>query len=690
LQRWGIVQNHEVGESIMSNIITVTSNADSGSGSLRNAIATAQAGDTIQFASSLANQTITLTSGQIDIPKSLTIDGTGAAGLTISGNDASRIFDVKATGTDFTVRDLILADAFLPNDLGGAIHTTEEVTLTVENCQFNNNVSRGGGAIFVRDRSTLTVTNSKFDSNDGATYGDLEISGGAIGTLAKCNITLNGNEFTNNKGINGGAVYSIFSNLTVDNSTFLNNDSTPGGPLGSPDSSIAGYTRGHGGAIFIDGASFPNDPRFYVNWQNGDPVGGNIIIRNSWIEGNRAAGQGGGMFLFGYPQDKVTIEGSTIINNEVIKDNKGDALGGGVLAGPTELTIADTTFANNQSQQEGGGLWFTGESPVNITNSTFSGNKAQDNDNTGVGGAIASRHWASTTDVVNTTFVDNYAGSQGGAIFQGNKPISVENSIFDNNTVGNPSNTQQQTNVELIDGGGNLQWSPNNPNEAKVTENITIANPLLGPLQNNGGSTLTHALLASSPAINAGNSTDAPTTDQRGIVRDSRPDIGAYEFDAKVVSSPPPSINDTLTGGAGNDRLNGRRGDDVLIGNAGNDILVGGLGDDTLTGGDGADRFVRWYSRTGIDTITDFDVTEDALYVSAKGFGNDLVGGGAIAPEQFALGSSASDSSTRFIYDQNTGSLFFDADGTGSRDQIQIAQLQPGLSMTNENIVFFG
>jgi Ca2+-binding RTX toxin-like protein len=201
---------------------------------------------------------------------------------------------------------------------------------------------------------------------------------------------------------------------------------------------------------------------------------------------------------------------------------------------------------------------------------------------------------------------------------------------------------------------------------------------------------LTHALLPGSPAINAGNNTGVPTTDQRGLERDTLPDIGAYEFEGKVVSSPPPSINDTLTGGAGNDRLNGRRGDDVLIGNAGNDILVGGLGDDTLTGGDGADRFVRWYSRTGIDTITDFDVTEDALYVSAKGFSGDLVGGGAIAPQQFALGSSASDSSTRFIYDQNTGSLFFDADGTGSRDQIQIAQLQAGLSMTNENIVVFG
>jgi hypothetical protein len=101
LQGWGIVQNHEVGESIMSNIITVTSIADSGSGSLREAIATAQAGDTIQFDSSLANQTISLTSGQLNINKNLIVDGANASGLTISGNNATRIFRVNQAGTVF-------------------------------------------------------------------------------------------------------------------------------------------------------------------------------------------------------------------------------------------------------------------------------------------------------------------------------------------------------------------------------------------------------------------------------------------------------------------------------------------------------------------------------------------------------------------------------------------------------------
>jgi hypothetical protein len=161
-----------------------------------------------------------------------------------------------------------------------------------------------------------------------------------------------------------------------------------------------------------------------------------------------------------------------------------------------------------------------------------------------------------------------------------------------------------------------------------------------------------------------------------------------------VVSDPPLTLigtqgNDTLTGGAGNDKLRGKQGNDTLVGKAGNDILIGGIGNDILTGGDGADRFFRWYSTTGIDTITDFQVGEDTLYVSASGFGRGLVKGAAIAAAQFTLGSGASDSSDRFIYNQNTGALFFDADGTGSSGQIQIAQLSTGLAMTNANIVVF-
>lgn len=143
-----------------------------------------------------------------------------------------------------------------------------------------------------------------------------------------------------------------------------------------------------------------------------------------------------------------------------------------------------------------------------------------------------------------------------------------------------------------------------------------------------------------------------------------------------------------IIGGAYDDRLYGAALNDTLNGGAGNDTIDAGAGRDLLTGGAGADRFY-FYTRTeGIDTITDFNVVDDAIYISSS-FGGGLTAGTAITTAQFTLGSSASDSSGRFIYNQSTGALFFDADGTGLSKQIQIAQLSTGLGMTNQNIIVF-
>lgn len=168
-------------------------------------------------------------------------------------------------------------------------------------------------------------------------------------------------------------------------------------------------------------------------------------------------------------------------------------------------------------------------------------------------------------------------------------------------------------------------------------------------------------------------------------------------------------------GGNGNDTLDGDDGS-VLYGEDGNDILLvaygaaaGGDGDDVLTGGDfstisggnGNDTLTGspFYQfndpREGVDAITDFSSSGDEILVfaGANGFGGGLTPGAAITPEQFRLGSSASDTSDRFIYNTD-GALFFDEDGTGGAGQIQFATLTGVPLLTNNDIVatanFFG
>jgi Ca2+-binding RTX toxin-like protein len=141
-----------------------------------------------------------------------------------------------------------------------------------------------------------------------------------------------------------------------------------------------------------------------------------------------------------------------------------------------------------------------------------------------------------------------------------------------------------------------------------------------------------------------------------------------------------------MTGNSANNTLNGGTGNDSITGGSGNDILVGESGNDTLTGGTGADNFRFNYSSEGIDLIMDFSVIDDRIEVSAAGFGGGLIAGAAITAAQFILGSSTTNASQRFIYNNLNGSLFFDRDGIGAIAQVQIATLATGLAMTNNDI----
>jgi large repetitive protein len=143
---------------------------------------------------------------------------------------------------------------------------------------------------------------------------------------------------------------------------------------------------------------------------------------------------------------------------------------------------------------------------------------------------------------------------------------------------------------------------------------------------------------------------------------------------------------DSLIGDMGDDRLDGGAGRDRLVGGSGDDMLIGGRGQDRLKGGQGKDTFfLDSAKRSSRDTITDFRASDDRIVVARAGFSPDLREG-TIAPSEFTLGSRAQDSSDRFIYDQNSGELFFDADGTGATAQVLVARLSNRAAIGSSNI----
>lgn len=135
-------------------------------------------------------------------------------------------------------------------------------------------------------------------------------------------------------------------------------------------------------------------------------------------------------------------------------------------------------------------------------------------------------------------------------------------------------------------------------------------------------------------------------------------------------------------------RQRGTFRNDVLLGTTRNDILSGGSGSDTLTGASNEDIFSFSSPNEGIDQITDFSPSNDLILVSASGFTNaGLIAGDTILRTQFIIGTSATSSTERFIYNKTTGALLFDRDGSGAATAVQFAKLSTNLALTNEDIL---
>jgi hypothetical protein len=200
--------------------LTVMNNNNTGAGSLRAAVGAAVDGDTITFDPSLNSQTITLTSGEIAITTSITIDATGIA-VTLDGNSASRIFNVSG-GKTVSLKHLTVQHGTAAAD-GGAILNAG--TLSVSDSIFTSNTTTGGDGAAINSSAALTVTRTLFTLGHASNFSGAIENGGT-------SLVIDRSSFINNiANDDGGAISNDGTGMKITNSTFAGN--TSGGNSGA-------------------------------------------------------------------------------------------------------------------------------------------------------------------------------------------------------------------------------------------------------------------------------------------------------------------------------------------------------------------------------------------------------------------------------------------------------------------------
>jgi hypothetical protein len=358
-----------------ANAIVVTNTNDSGPGSLRDALAVANDGDTINFDSSLKGQTITLTSGELNVDKDVTISGPGANNLTVDGNAQSRVFYVNP-GTIVAISGLTITNGYT-NDGGGIWN---DGALMLSDCTVSDNSAEYGGGILNLWRggnATLTVTNCTVSGNSALYGGGIEndaFNGGATLTITNSTISGNSGGGIDNSGTNAGAV------LTITNSTISGNS---GGGIANG--------AGPGGATVtvINSTISDNSADYGGGISSGCSVGGvvSVTVSNSTLSGNSAAVNGGSIYNAQYGTSATMVISNTILNagnsGENIFNDGGTVTshgfnlssddGGGVLTGPGDQINTDPMLG---PLQDNGGPTFThalflGSPAINAADPSF-------------------------------------------------------------------------------------------------------------------------------------------------------------------------------------------------------------------------------------------------------------------------------------------------------------------------------
>lgn len=272
---------------------------------------------------------------------------------------------------------------------------------------------------------------------------------------------------------------------------------------------------GHGGGIYNIGTLTLNNST--VSYNTAIELGGGIfagndsltVIMDSRIYANHSLDQGGG--IASHYNSQLSMSRSWVVGNAVPNND-----GGGISVDGSAYIENSIIAGNTAGGSSGGGLWLNGGGLYNIVNSHIVGNETS-----GEGGAIAAVGTAQV-EVTNTLIISN-TGNTGitdrddsGSVFllnycdtYGNSPDGTEDGVTITRT--NCLGTPAEDGLDPLMAGGTLPSG-------------------VGPAYADQWLSYDYRLQAGSPAIDAGTPTDAPATDIDGTPRDTKPDIGAYEF----------------------------------------------------------------------------------------------------------------------------------------------------------------
>ena len=418
--------------------------------------------------------------------------------------------------------------------------------------------------------------------------------GGGVGVGGPTTIT-NSNILNNQAGYDGGGLNcSSYDTLTIVNSTIAGN--------------VAGRS---GGALRTANAT--------------------VLLDRCTVSDNRASSGGGGL---SHQSGNMTIVDSAISGNQV---TGGD---GGGIGTADELTMTRCTVSGNTADDGGGILIVRGT--LTIEDSTISGNQAVD-----AGGGIVNSDTSDGLVIRRSTITQNRAGRSGGIYSTTNVP-SVDHAIIAENSSTDASNDLSGTYLSLgnnlIGDLGTATGFTNGLNGDLVGDAASPVDPMLGPLQDNGGTTLTHAPLAGSPVIDAGDNIGASSLDQRGAARvldgdldgTWTVDIGAVEyFDGFWVDSLDDTVDDNPGDGvaadaSGNTTLraavmeaNALAGHQTIVVRPGTYVLtIVGLDEDGAQTGDlDVSEDVTIAGADAATTIIDAGTTGDRLFEMVIGIG---------------------------------------------------------------------